>query len=123
MPDEKSLKSPAPAHSSSAFSYPVVKGPRDKPDLETAVAKNRLDSEIALLRLTIARLQEKDPANFPALLQSVHVMAELVKIQDTLQDDKTDNLGESIRNVIREIGGPLGLVLLKDIHKEEKDVI
>jgi hypothetical protein len=81
-------------------------------DFETASGAEGLDDEITLLRVKIKALLENDPKNVRLLMAATKMLAVLVKARYSMNKKQEKNLGEAIKNIIRDIGVPLGTAIL-----------
>lgn len=81
-------------------------------DFETASKTEGLDDEIALLRVKIKELVKRDPENIELIMQATNMLAKLVKARFSMTKKQEKNLGQAIKNIIRDIGVPLGVAVL-----------
>jgi hypothetical protein len=81
-------------------------------DFEAVLGQEGLDDEIALLRIKIKELVNRDPDNIELIMQATNMLARMVKIRYGMTKGQKKNLGEAIKNVIREIGVPLGVAVI-----------
>ena len=78
--------------------------------LQQAVSVEGLDAEIALLRLKISHLIERDPDNLALVLQASSTLARLVRVK-YLSPQQGNGLNRAIGNVLREVALTLGVKL------------
>lgn len=81
-------------------------------DFEAAAGVEGLDEEITLLRIKIKALAENDPDNIRLMMAAANILAKLVKTRYSMNKKQEKNLGEAIRNIIKDIGVPLGVAVL-----------
>lgn len=81
-------------------------------DFEAAAGTEGLDDEITLLRVKIKWLIKKDPENVKLLTTAANMLAKLVKARYDMNKKQEKNLGEAIKNIIKDIGVPLGVAVL-----------
>lgn len=81
-------------------------------DFQKAAETEGLDEEITLLRVKIKTLVEKDPENLELIIQAANILARLVKARYSMTRKQEKNLGEAIKNIIKDIGVPLGAAVI-----------
>jgi hypothetical protein len=89
--------------------YARVLDAAGKRDLEIASDVDGIDDEIALLRVKIKRVLEKDPENIQLLLAATTTLAGLLKTRLNINKEQKKGLKEAIGKVIREAALPFGL--------------
>ena len=77
--------------------------------LQQAVSVEGLDAEIAILRLKICHLLVRDPDNLDLMIRASSILARLVRVKYQLCPQQRKGLKQSIGNIMREIGVPLGI--------------
>jgi hypothetical protein len=92
--------------------YSGVLGEAETLDFETAAKTEGLDEEITLLRVKIKTLLEDDPGNLKLLIAAADILTKLVKTRYSMNKKQEKNLGEAIKNIIKDIGVPLGVAVL-----------
>jgi hypothetical protein len=80
-----------------------------KQDLEVAVGVDGVDDEIALLRVKIKALMEKDPENIALLMTATNTLARLINTRYNIAKGQKKGLKEALTNVLRDIAVPLGI--------------
>jgi hypothetical protein len=105
-------QNPAAPENSKAGFYTRVLDEAEALDFETAAGAEGLDDEITLLRVKIKALLEKDPENLEMLILATAMLTRLVKARYSMNKKQEKNLGEAIKNIIRDIGVPLGVAVL-----------
>ena len=88
--------------------YSKVLTRSEKLELQKAVSVEGLGDEIALLRLKIFQLLERDPDNLNLVLQASDILGRLVHI-NYLNPRHDNGLKLAIGNVWREIALPMGV--------------
>jgi hypothetical protein len=81
----------------------------EKADLETATGIEGIDDEIALLRVKIKSVLEKDPENVRLIMEATSTLAGLVRTRFKISKVQQRGLREAIGKVIREVALPLGI--------------
>lgn len=89
--------------------YSKVLDEAERTDLETASDINGIDDEIALLRVKIKSVLEKDPENIKLIMEAANTLAGLVKTRFNITKAQQKGLREAISKVIREVAVPLGI--------------
>lgn len=91
--------------------YAMVLDEAEKLDFMTAADVNGIDGEIALLRVKIKSVLEKDPENIRLIMQATNTLAGLVKTRYRITREQRQGLKEAIGNVLRDVAIPLGISL------------
>jgi hypothetical protein len=99
--------------------YAKVLDAVQKRNLETAYGIEAIDEEIALMRVKIKSLLEKDPENLKLIMTALKTLAGLLKINFNLNPHQKKGIAESIGQVIREIGLPLGVTAISEVIKKK----
>jgi len=89
--------------------YSKVLSEAEKLDFESASGVNGIDDEIALLRVKIKSVLEKDPENIKLIMQATNTLAGLVKTRYNITKEQRKGLKDAIKNVIKDIAIPLGI--------------
>ena len=89
--------------------YSRVLDEAERLDMETAADVNGIDDEIALLRVKIKSVLEKDPENLRLIMAATNTLAGLVKTRYKISVEQRKGLKEAIGNVLRDIAVPLGI--------------
>ena len=112
MPTEAKRKRGAPRGNQNARKhgfYSKVLDETEKMDFELAAGVNGIDDEIALLRVKIKSILEKDPENIKLIMQATNTLAGLVKTSYNITKEQKKGLKEAIGNVLRDVALPLGI--------------
>ena len=89
--------------------YSRVLEEAEQMELEVARGIEGLDEEIALLRVKIQSVLEKDPDNINLIMQATSTLSRLVRTRYNLEKEEGRGLKEAIGNVLKEIAVPLGI--------------
>ncbi len=89
--------------------YSKVLDAAEKKDLEIASDVDGIDDEIALLRVKIKSVLEKDPENLQLIMQATTTLARLLKTRLNINKEQKKGLKEAIGKVIREAALPFGI--------------
>jgi hypothetical protein len=109
---EKALRKSVPRRRQRATKksfYDRVLDEAERLDLEAAADVNGIDDEIAVLRVKIKSVLEKDPENLKLIIQATNTLAGLVKTRYKISAEQKKGLKEAITNVIKDIAIPLGI--------------
>jgi uncharacterized protein YjcR len=87
----------------------------EKDDMELASGISDIDDEIALLRVKIKAVLERDPENVKLIMQATNTLAGLVIKKFQINKEQRKGLKEAIGNVLREVALPAGINLGADI--------
>jgi len=97
--------------------YSKVLDEAEQLDFELASGVDSFDGEIALLRVKIKSLLEKEPENIKLLMQATESLARLVKTNYNITREQKKGLKEAIGNVLRDIAIPLGIKVIGNLAK------
>ncbi len=97
--------------------YSKVLDEAEQFDFELASGVNGIDDEIALLRVKIKSVLEKDPENIKLIMQATNTLAGLVKTRYKITKEQRKGLREAIGNVLRDVALPLGIGIGATIGK------
>ena len=89
--------------------YARVLDEAERLDFELAAGVNGIDDEIALMRVQIKSLLEREPENIRLIMQATSTLARLVKTRYNFSQGDRQGLKEAIGNVLKEIALPLGI--------------
>jgi len=112
MPEEAKRKRGAPKGNQNARKhgfYSKVLDETEQLDFELASGVEGIDDEIALLRVKIKSILEKDPENIKLIMQATNTLAGLVKTSYNITKEQKKGLKEAIGNVLRDVALPLGI--------------
>jgi len=97
--------------------YSKVLDEAERLDLELVCGVEGIDDEIALLRVKIKSILEKDPENIRLLMEATNILARLVKTRYNISKEQKKGLKEAIGNVLKDIALPLGIGIGANIAK------
>ncbi|MFC1977366.1 hypothetical protein ACFLWS_03765 [Chloroflexota bacterium] len=89
--------------------YSKVLDKAEQLDFELATGVEGIDDEIALLRVKIKSLLERDPENIKLIMQATNTLARLVRTRYNISQEDKKGLKEAIANVLRDVALPLGI--------------
>jgi hypothetical protein len=78
-------------------------------EFELAQGVEGIDDEIALLRLKIRSLLERDPENLKLIMEATTTLARLVTVRYRISADQKKALTSAIGSVLRDLALPLGI--------------
>ena len=81
----------------------------EKLELEEAFQLEGLDEEIALLRLKLKELVEKQPDRIDLHFEAANIISRLVKTRYQITKEEKRSLKEAISKVLTEVAAPLGV--------------
>ncbi len=116
----KSKKRQSPASGSSSGSgqpecfYLEGLSAAEKDLFRRAAALSGIDNEIALLRYELSQVLLNDPQDYRSVLRLVRTISLLVEVRARLNSAKGKDIGQAIRNALRQVAVPLGVRLLDD---------
>jgi hypothetical protein len=118
MPESKEAK---PAKTASADRQPStekksvydkVLSEAEKADFRNVRGIEGIDDEIALFRVKIKAILAEEPVKVQLLVAATDLLARLVKTRYQITAKQNKGLEEAIRNVIKDVGVPLGVAIL-----------
>ncbi len=89
--------------------YSKVLDEAERLDFQLATGVEGIDDEIALLRVKIKSLIERDPENIRLIMQAISALERLVRTKYHVSKDDKKGLKEAIGNVLKDIALPLGI--------------
>jgi hypothetical protein len=114
MPKKEKKKKGAPKGNLYALKhgfYSKVLDEAEKLDFKSAAGVEGIDDEIALLRVKIKSVLEKDPENIKLIMQATNTLAGLVKTRYRITKEQRQGLREAIGNVLKDVAVPLGITI------------
>ena len=120
MPKEAKRKRGAPKGNQNARKhgfYSKVLDEAERLDFELASGVEGIDDEIALLRVKIKSILEKDPENISLIMQATSALERLVRTRFNITKEQRKGLKEAIGNVLKDIAIPLGIGVATSINK------
>ena len=120
MSVEESRKRGAPTGNQNARKhgfYSRVLDEAEQLDFELATGIEGIDDEIALLRVKIKSLLERDPENLKLIMQATNALARLLRTRYNISKEDKKGLKEAISNVLRDVALPLGIGIGTALHK------
>jgi hypothetical protein len=92
--------------------YAKVLDDAEKMDFEAAGGVEGIDEEIAIMRLKIKAILKRDPNNIKLIMAATSMLSKLIKTRYAINKKEEKSLGEAIKNIIRDIGIPLGVAVI-----------
>ena len=86
-------------------------------DFELATGVDGIDDEIALLRVKIKSILERDPENIRLIIQATNTLVRLVTTRYNISKEDTQGLKEAIGNVLKDVALPLGIGIGATLNK------
>ncbi|MFH1381552.1 MAG: hypothetical protein ABIH70_01525 [Chloroflexota bacterium] len=90
----------------------------ERQDFEMATEVEGIDDEIALLRVKIKSLLERDPENIKLIMQATNALGRLIRTRYNISKKDKKGLKEAIGNVLKDIALPLGIGIGTVIKKQ-----
>ncbi len=97
--------------------YSKVLDEAERLNFELATGVEGIDEEIALLRVKIKSLLERDPENIKLIMQATNTLARLVRTRYNISKEDKKGLKEAIGNVLRDVALPLGIGIGTTLNK------
>lgn len=91
--------------------YSKVLDEAEQLDFELAQGVEGIDDEIALLRVKINSVLEKDPENIRLIIEATNTLARLVRTKYNISKEDKKGLKDAIHNTLRDIAAPLGIAI------------
>jgi hypothetical protein len=89
--------------------YSNVLDENQRVDFETATTVEGIDEEIALLRVKIKSLVQRDPENLRLITHSINALTKLIMTKYNVRKEDKQGLKETVTNVLKDIALPLGI--------------
>ena len=83
--------------------YSRVLDENEQLDFKRATTVEGIDEEIALLRVKIKSLVERDPENIKLIMQAINTLARLVRVKYNIAKEDKQGLKEAIANVLSDV--------------------
>ena len=97
--------------------YSKVLDEAERLNFELATDVEGIGDEIALLRVKIKSLLERDPENIKLIMQATNTLARLVRTRYNISKEDKKGLKEAIGNVLRDVALPLGIGIGTTLNK------
>jgi len=97
--------------------YSKILDEAEQLDFELASGVDGIDDEIALLRVKIKSILERDPENIKLIMEATNTLARLIKTKFNITKEQKKGLKEAIGNVLRDVALPLGIGIGATINK------
>ncbi len=97
--------------------YSKVLDEAERLDFELATGVEGIDDEIALLRVKIKSLLERDPENVKLIMQATNTLERLIRTRYNIGKEDKQGLKEAISTVLRDVALPLGISIGTTINK------
>jgi hypothetical protein len=92
--------------------YAKVLKEAEQLDFEATADMDGINDEIDILRVKIKSLLASEPDNIKLLIAAEGMLTKMVKARHSLNGKEETSLGEAIKNIMRDIGTPLGIALI-----------
>jgi hypothetical protein len=86
-------------------------------DYQHAIEVEGLDAEIAMMRVKIKSVMEKDPENLKLINQAMNILTRLVIAKYNISKDDKPGIEETIGNVFKEVAVSWGARILGSYFK------
>jgi hypothetical protein len=86
-------------------------------EYEDATQVQGFDEEIALMRVKIKSLAERQPDNVRLIMQAIGMLTKLVMIKYNIRKEDKQTILQSIGNVLKNIVLPAGIDIIELINK------
>ncbi|MFC2015028.1 hypothetical protein ACFLUP_03450 [Chloroflexota bacterium] len=98
--------------------YSKVLDEAEQLSFEVATSVEGIDDEIALLRVKIMSLLERDPENIRLIMQATNTLERLIKTRYNISKEDRKGLKEAIANVLKDVALPLGIGIGTTLKKQ-----
>ncbi len=92
--------------------YEKVLNEAEKLDFDIAAGVDGIDDEIALLRVKMKQILEDNPKDIKLFIAATKMLEKLVKTRYSMNKKQDKSLGEAVKNIIKDIGVPLGITVM-----------
>lgn len=89
--------------------YSKILDEKEQAAYDQAIFVEGIDQEIALLRVKIISLIERDPDNIKLISQAANTLIKLILIKYDIDRNNPKSMKEGIATVLREVALPLGI--------------
>ena len=89
--------------------YSKVLDEEEQAAYDQAIFVEGIDEEIALLRVKMISLLERDPENIRLISQAANTLIKLILIKYNVDRNDPKSMKEAIGNVLRDVALPLGI--------------
>ena len=120
MPAKTDRKRGAPKGNQNARKhgfYSKVLDEAERLDFELASGVEGIDDEIALLRVKIKSILERDPENVKLIMRATNALERLIRTRYNISKEDKKGLKEAIGNVLKDIALPLGIGIGATLNK------
>ncbi len=97
--------------------YSRVLDEMEQADFEQATDVEGIDEEIALLRVKIKSVVQRDPENIKLIMQALNTLARLLRTRYNIGKEDKKGLKEAIANVLKDVALPLGIGIGATLNK------
>ena len=97
--------------------YSKVLDETERLNYEKAIHIEGIDEEIALLRVKIMSLLERDPENVKLIVQATNTLVRLIRTRYNISKEDKKGLKEAISTVLKDVALPLGIGIGANIGK------
>jgi hypothetical protein len=97
--------------------YSKILDEMEQLDYQHAVEVEGLDAEIAMMRVKIKSVMEKDPENLKLINQAMNILTRLVIAKYNISKDDKPGIEEAIGNVFKEVAVSWGAKILGSYFK------
>ncbi len=117
IPPGKSSVRPGNQNARKHGFYSKVLDEQERRDFQHAVEVDGIDEEIALMRVKIKSLVQRDPDNLRLIVAAVNSLARLVMTKYNIRKEDKQGIKEAIGNVLRDIALPVGIGIGSSLRK------
>jgi hypothetical protein len=89
--------------------YSKVLDEKEQAAYDQAVVVEGIDEEIALLRVKMISLLERDPENIRLISQAANTLIKLMLIKSDIDRNDPNSMKKAIYTVLRDVALPLGI--------------
>ncbi len=112
MTEESKNKGGAPPGNQNARKhgyYSTILDDAGKADFERATEVEGIDEEIALLRVKIKALVQRDPDNIRLIMRAIDSMGKLARTKFNIGKNDKKSVAEAVAGILKDIAIPMGV--------------
>ena len=87
-------------------------------DFELAAGVNGIDDEIAMLRVKIKALVEKDPENIQLIIRATNALTRMVKVAYNMSKGDRKGLKDAVETLWHDVAVPAGITVATILGKK-----
>ena len=97
--------------------YSRVLDEKEQREYERAIEIEGLDEEIAMLRVKIMSVLEKDPDNVRLITQAINSLVRMVVLKSRMESGDEKDIAATVKNIIKHLAIPAGITIASHMMK------